>query len=137
MNVAQLQQDDWRRLKAIRLRALRESPDAFGSTEDVEKSMREQNWRERLVSDQEATFIVSVDRRDVGLVVGAPYQGTDAAGLFAMWVAPEARRSRTAVLDPPSFRSRPRLALPIRFCWELAAATKGRPAIWPKRPLAV
>jgi GNAT superfamily N-acetyltransferase len=42
----------------------------------------------RLAPDA-ATFIAVSDNQDIGTVVGATFD--DAAGLFAMWVAPEAR----------------------------------------------
>lgn len=85
--------DGWARVRAVRLRALADTPDAFGITlaEDLQKP--EAGWRERLQLAGAATFLAVVDGRDVGLVVGAPYAGTPpAAGLFAMWVAPQARR---------------------------------------------
>ena len=82
--------ENWTRYKAIRLRALKDSPDAFGSTLERELGFSDEQWQERLRNPETGTFVAtSVGGKDIGLAVGAPYDGT--AGLFAMWVAPEAR----------------------------------------------
>ena len=82
--------ENWTRYKAIRLRALKEAPDAFGSTLERELGFSDEQWQERLRNPETGTFVATnVDGKDMGLAVGAPYNGS--AGLFAMWVAPEAR----------------------------------------------
>ena len=84
---------DWRRLRAVRLRALADTPDAFGSTLAQAEALPTFEWRRRLDEKTSATFLASIGGRDVGLVVGRPWEsgGDEAAGLFAMWVAPAAR----------------------------------------------
>ena len=78
------------RLRAIRLRALAESPNAFGSTCDEAAALPPDSWAAQLQSM--ATFLAVVDGEDVGLVRGAPDEArTDAAWLISMWVAPEVR----------------------------------------------
>ena len=78
------------RLRAIRLRALAESPNAFGSTCDEAAALPPESWAAQLRSM--ATFLAVVDGEDVGLVRGAPDEArTDAAWLISMWVAPEVR----------------------------------------------
>ena len=78
------------RLRAIRLRALAEAPDAFGSTCDEAAALPLDSWTEQLQSM--ATFAAIVDGEDVGLVRGARDDArTDAAWLISMWVAPEVR----------------------------------------------
>lgn len=94
---------DWRRVRAIRLRALEDAPDAFGSTLEGALAMPDEEWQARAARETTGTFLAvdtSVrsddhDRdRDVGLVATMPYEGKEAgsAGLFSMWVAPGARR---------------------------------------------
>ncbi len=84
--------DGWERVRAIRLRALREDPDAFGTTLAQDAVRPPEVWRERLAGGATATFLVRSAGADVGLAVGSPFRGREgAAGLFAMWVAPEAR----------------------------------------------
>jgi ribosomal protein S18 acetylase RimI-like enzyme len=84
-----MQPADWRRVRAVRLRALADTPDAFASTLGHELSMPDEQWSRRLVTQDAATFIAVSGDHDIGIVVGATLP--DAAGLFAMWVAPEAR----------------------------------------------
>lgn len=90
--IERLAADAWERFRAVRLRALAEAPDAFGRTLAEEEALAMVDWRARLESDRSATFVASTRSGDVGLVVGAGWDGIpSAAGLFAMWVAPEAR----------------------------------------------
>ncbi len=101
-----LRPDDWRRYRALRLRALADSPDAFGSTLEVEQSKPSAFWSERLANAAASPFqlpLVAEDGADfVGLVWGwIDSAKPDAAQVFQMWVAPEARGqgSGAALLD--------------------------------------
>jgi GNAT superfamily N-acetyltransferase len=83
---------DVARYRTIRLRALQESPDAFGSTYEREQTMTDDEWRERLGRADGATFVAVVNNEDVGLVGGAAHHDVRGdAGLYSMWVAPDAR----------------------------------------------
>lgn len=83
---------DWSRVRAIRLRALADAPDAFGMTLDEELARSEASWRERLADPAIATFLAVRGAGDVGLVVGGRWDGEpEDAGLYAMWVAPDQR----------------------------------------------
>lgn len=83
---------DSERARAIRLRALRGAPDAFWTTLAEEEQRPPELWRERLAAADAATFVAHRGGVDVGLIVGAPHHGHEGdAGLFSMWVAPEAR----------------------------------------------
>ena len=90
IEIEQLTPRSWERYRALRLEALRDAPDAFGSTFESESRRSSEWWRERLAGDA-ASFLVKVDGRDAGIAVGAPYPGAEDAGLFAMYVAPRAR----------------------------------------------
>ncbi|MEO7191916.1 MAG: GNAT family N-acetyltransferase [Vicinamibacterales bacterium] len=82
---------DGERLRAIRLRALREAPDAFGTTLEEATAQPSEDWECQL--DQLATFVAVASGDDLGLVRGsADDQVPDAGYLISMWVAPEARR---------------------------------------------
>jgi GNAT superfamily N-acetyltransferase len=87
--VERMKPQEWQRARAIRLRALEDTPDAFGSTLSHELKMPDDQWQARLASSNSVTFVAALGDRDIGITVGAPYD--NAAGLFAMWVAPEAR----------------------------------------------
>lgn len=82
---------DGGRLRAIRLRALQDAPDAFSTTLDEAASRSPESWDQQL--DELATFVATVSGCDVGLVRGAPHDRfSDTGYLISMWVAPEARR---------------------------------------------
>jgi GNAT superfamily N-acetyltransferase len=85
----------WERVRAIRLRALADAPDAFARTLAEEEAMEPAGWRERLVVA--ATFLAREGGEDVGMATAAPFRGRpEAAGLFGMWVAPSWRGTQTA-----------------------------------------
>lgn len=91
--IERLTVEDWQRVKAVRLRALADTPDAFASTLEMEAAFADQVWQDRLRGDSAATFMAVLDEQDAGLVTGAPFAeaGEGTAGLFAMWTAPEVR----------------------------------------------
>lgn len=80
---------EWERVRAVRLRALGDAPEAFGTLLAEELTRPPLGWRERLKQDAAATFLATRAGEDIGLVTGAPYDHT--AGLFSMWVHPSAR----------------------------------------------
>ena len=83
--------DEWSVLRRLRLAALGNDPDAFGSTLAGERDQPEAWWRGRLEGPA-STFLAHLDGRDVGLCVIAPWrEHPEDAGLFAVWVAPEGR----------------------------------------------
>jgi ribosomal protein S18 acetylase RimI-like enzyme len=82
---------DGERLRAIRLRSLRDAPDAFITTWDEAAALGPESWVRQL--EELATFVASDEGVDLGLVRGAIHeQDRDAAYVISMWVAPEARR---------------------------------------------
>jgi GNAT superfamily N-acetyltransferase len=92
--------DDWPTWRDIRLRALRDSPNAFGSTYAREIRFTETDWRRRLEAPDQVSVLVLEDGRPVGMGGGFP----DLPGwlhVVAMWVDPAARGQGVtrAVLD--------------------------------------
>ncbi len=88
-------------MAAIRLRALAEAPDAFGTTLAEDKARPPTLWQARLENPQSAYFLAVLDGEDVGLVRGAPWadrpdDDPEEAGLFSMWVAPAVRGAGVA-----------------------------------------
>ncbi len=91
VRIDRLGAEDWSRDREIRLRGLADAPAAFAATLAAEQALTSDDWRARL-SSEAVTFLAVVAAADVGRVVGAPWHGRDRkAGLFGMWVAPEAR----------------------------------------------
>jgi predicted GNAT family acetyltransferase len=78
--------DDWEVLRDIRLRALAESPDAFGSTLDRERDYDEKEWRRRLVRP---VFAVLADDRPVAMAGAFTDEGR--LQVWGMWTDPDHR----------------------------------------------
>jgi ribosomal protein S18 acetylase RimI-like enzyme len=83
--------DDWEAFRALRLRALVDSPDAFGATLAEARSQPESVWRERV--DGSAGPVVLARLGGVPVGMGGLYvpEGGDRSMVWGMWVAPEAR----------------------------------------------
>ena len=96
MEIVRLTVDEGPRLRRLRLRALEDAPDAFGSTLAETQARPPESWPQQLRTLP--TFAAVIDGEDVGMVRGAP--DPEAAGdawLISMWVAPRARRSGVGV----------------------------------------
>lgn len=87
--------EDWRLYKEVRLRALRESPDAYSSTVQRESRFLGTTWRSRLAS---AHTLLALDGTVVvGTATGIPDRRNGAGReVVAMWVSPDARGKRIA-----------------------------------------
>lgn len=88
-------------MRDVRLRALRSDPASFGSTYERELGFEPARWEEWAASNAEgdvcATLLALSGGQAVGIVTGS--RDDDDPALFhvyAMWVAPEARRRGVA-----------------------------------------
>jgi GNAT superfamily N-acetyltransferase len=84
--------DDWATWRDLRLRALQDSPSAFGSTYERERAFDEATWRERMRGHDGVSVLAWLDGTAVGM--GGGFQ--DLPGFLhvvAMWTDP-ARRGR-------------------------------------------
>ncbi|MGE8062498.1 GNAT family N-acetyltransferase [Pseudomonas sp. NPDC089547] len=89
-------ESDWRAYREIRLRALRESEDAFASTYEHESTREEGEWQARvsaMVSSSSAQAFFASQHNEVCGLVWCKSSGieVDVVELFQMWVAPDAR----------------------------------------------
>lgn len=66
--VRPLRAEDWRIIKAARLRALRHAPHAFTSSFERESSFDELTWRDRATTCQ--WFVATEGNRPVGMPAG-------------------------------------------------------------------
>ena len=87
---------EWRTYKALRLRALADSPDAFGSTLAEEEGRPNTEWSSRLASGVDSRLdlplLAVVDSEPTGLAWGRiESSNLDVANLYQMWVAPNYR----------------------------------------------
>lgn len=94
MDVRTPQPDEWRAVRALRLRALADTPDAFGSTLARETAEPEDDWRAHWLELPGTLALIAEDEgRLVGMAFGRPSRDdTGVAGLYGMWVDPIARR---------------------------------------------
>jgi GNAT superfamily N-acetyltransferase len=90
VEIERLTPEDGERLRSIRLSALRDAPDAFGSTFEETASRPAESWRTQIA--ELATFVVTIGGEDVALARGTHYEGKPGAAiLLSMWVAPGQR----------------------------------------------
>jgi ribosomal protein S18 acetylase RimI-like enzyme len=92
---------EWRRLRDLRLRALKDAPDAFTATYDEESIYADANWTEWATELAEGGsafgLVAESEGRWIGMAVGAPHRDLPGeAGLYAMWVDPSARGAGVA-----------------------------------------
>lgn len=81
--------EGWR-LRAIRLRALADAPEAFASTLADAEARDPATWEAQI--EALPTFVWREGDADLGMVRGAPHDGDPESGyLVSMWLAPEAR----------------------------------------------
>lgn len=85
--------EDWRLWRALRLAALADAPDAFGSrlADWQGEADREERWRSRLAIPQSHNIIAEADGHPVGMASGMPSDDAKVRELIAMWVSPKAR----------------------------------------------
>lgn len=96
--------DDWRTWRDLRLAALADAPDAFGSRLADWRDATEQRWRDRLAATG-TNLVAYLDGTPAGMASGIRGDDPAVTGLISMYVAPFARghgvgdRLVTAVAD--------------------------------------
>lgn len=91
MDILRLRPGEESRLRELRLRSVRDSPDIFGSTEAELRERDAESWTLQLQSMP--TFRALENGRDLGLArLAQDEQRLEQGWLISMWVAPEARR---------------------------------------------
>jgi GNAT superfamily N-acetyltransferase len=88
VTIRRAETDDWRVCRDIRLRALREEPQAYESAFEDEQQLSDQEWRDRLA--RASTYLALDNEKVVGTAVGLVQDKGDML-IVAMYVAPEAR----------------------------------------------
>ncbi len=96
MSIRVLTHHDWPQYKQLRLRALKESPEAFDATLESELRFSDTEWRSRLDPSHRKThalpLIAEFDCAPTGLVWGAvDVLNPNTASVYQMWVANVAR----------------------------------------------
>lgn len=92
VDIVQAGPDDWALVRDVRLRALADSPDAFGATLAEAQAQPEQVWRDRLAGSNPTLLAV---HEGAGVAMGGGYVPPDAdvdvAWLWGMWTDPAVR----------------------------------------------
>jgi GNAT superfamily N-acetyltransferase len=97
VKVLRAEPNDWQGVRALRLRALLDAPEAFGSTHAQEAEEDEDQWRAWAtgwpgVADQ-AVFAAVDEGVWTGIAVAVRWeQEPEVVHLYAMWVDPSSRR---------------------------------------------
>ena len=92
MNVRRLDKAEWDTVRAVRLRALQESPEAFSSSYEEEADRLDGWWVEGM--NGLAWFVAEEADDIVGVVAGMPCG--DWSEVMTMWVDPEQRGTGVA-----------------------------------------
>lgn len=95
VELVEIGEADWCEFRGLRLRALADSPAAFGSRFGDWAAAPEERWRARL-RDVPLNVLARIDDAAVGMVSGAV--ADDEVELISMYVAPEARGTGLAQL---------------------------------------
>jgi len=91
IEIRQIDPDDWKLLRATRLAALQDAPEAFESTYEGSLAFGEEEWRRR--AGRHPVFLAFTGEEPVGIAVGLHDEGTrpDSRDLVSMWVSPAVR----------------------------------------------
>lgn len=84
--VERAEEADWEDVKAVRLAALADSPNAFGSTLAEEREYDEADWR--AWCRDTATFLALQNGVPIGIAAGVGGTSRDERKLIAMWLHP-------------------------------------------------
>ena len=102
VNVRPLGEEDWQELRAIRLEALAESPDAFAANLAEEEAYDEDFWKlrlrrsTRLVAEAGGARVGVVSLGEGGESGESKGDGGAVAEIFGLWVRPDARGTGVA-----------------------------------------
>jgi len=87
---------EWQTYRDLRLAALKDSPDAFGSTYEDARTLPDQEWKTRLARaapDRDLPLVALVDDEPAGLAWGRiDPDDKETAYLYQMWADPVHRR---------------------------------------------
>jgi GNAT superfamily N-acetyltransferase len=89
VDIRQITPDDWQVLRATRLAALKDSPEAFESRYEDALGFDEERWRQR--AEQLPTFLAFDGTDPIGMAGGIDEGRPRSRELISMWVSPSAR----------------------------------------------
>lgn len=94
IEIVSLRPEEWQLYKELRLRALKEEPQAFGSTYEENLNHPDAYWKQRLEDsfkkDTQWLLFARLNNQLIGMI-GAYLEKEDQAEVIAMYVMPETR----------------------------------------------
>lgn len=95
--VRRLTESEWTTYRDMRLKSLKESPEAFVKTFEEERDFDESEWHDRM--RRADRLIATLDGTDVGILSMRPAdeEFEESAEIFGLWVAPELRGQGVSV----------------------------------------
>jgi RimJ/RimL family protein N-acetyltransferase len=94
--IRRVEAEDWELLRDVRLRALREDPEAFLATHAHESAFADEQWQERASQAHGGSFIALREGTPDGLATGLLADDSETVILVGMWVAPALRGTGVA-----------------------------------------
>src|SRR5688572_22337150 len=91
MEIRPTERADWLLLKRICVRALAESPDAFATSIDEERSRPDEEWEARASPGPSSSTFLAIQHGEAVGMVGVDMRGPEQAFLIGMWVDPSHR----------------------------------------------
>lgn len=91
VRIRRASRDEWERVRDLRLRSLEDSPEAFGSTVEHERTYARPEWIGWIEGWEGASNVLYVAEAGdawVGMAVGSRTGDAPSAHLYAMWVDP-------------------------------------------------
>ena len=91
IQVTELFEDDWERIRALRLESLVDSPEAFGANYETEVVLPREAWIERLLTVR--TFAAVIDGKDCAVMTVEEFAGDFGSNIWlgGCWVHPDVR----------------------------------------------
>lgn len=125
-SIRRIDHDDWLLWRTVRLEALADAPEAFGSTLDDWRNASADRWRSRLL-DVPLNLIAMIDDQPIGQASATAMTSSRSVGVVSVWVA---RRQRGTGVGDALIEAAASWAIDERASQlELSVKRAGHPAI--------
>lgn len=96
IKMRELTKKDWKMYKTLRLSSLKDSPESFCSTFELESAFQDAQWQARLNvttrPERRVLVVAEINHVPLGVICGVTHAEDDhAAYVYQMWVSPDTR----------------------------------------------